>query len=684
MKKINILKTLLVTTPIVSLAAPLTSCSEETINIVASQKTQFCHENKFSIQFELTRLTVKNVNVSIINEATGKIRIVNDSIDTFIESGVIDFEIDESLQEDTLLTFSIQFDVIHFGKTKSIVIDDFNIYYLPHQEEQKDDVEIEEKAIENVNSWKYDYLINFSAMPQSDVTIEIVNEETGLLSLPKNKYRVQDVKGYYKLPLSVDLNYSVTENKFIGFELHLNFKNSFGIEQDIYLTDLAVCFVRNHVEEVPLEYFDIEEQQTNGKTEFVCHGFKDELTKPILSEYSVISIPKGITKIEAEAFGDDRCTSFRKLNFASTVDTVETKAFAGCTHLIYIDLSVFDYEVIESWKNIFPGANQLFYQYGYVWISDKEYESESAYIIRSTVQDCLEKMGLASGWKSFFKRDVTPEDLFVLEDDKETGGKRLIGMKSSIWRDEEYRQRCLVVKIPDGVTKIDKYALSPLGESFARYNVKDDETETERSLILDDDLLELPEQCFYKTAMGGNILIPQKVTSIPKSCFEMMEFDSNGTPISYERLAVNIGTVDLRDNLNLTKIGARAFYDSNITCVYLGPNVVSVGEDAFSSCFFLYDFYFTSNATQEIENAFGRNMLALCYYLQHIYLDKFTEAPSWAKKPENSLFGDSGMSAGSHIVYVNSDMGIYDRALLFAALIENNSLPRNKWEVGTR
>lgn len=683
MKKINILKTLLVSAPIISLAAPLTSCAEETVNIVASQKTQFCRDNKFSIQFELTRLTVKNVNVSILNESTGKIRIINDSIDTFIETGVIDFEIDESLQEDTLFTFSIQFDVIHFGKTKSIIIDDFNIYYFPHQEEQVDEVEIEEKAIENVNSWKYDYLINFSAMPQSDVTIEIVNEPTGLLSLPKSQYRVEDVGGYYKLPLSIDLAYDVTENKFIDFELHLNFKNSFGAEQDVYLTDLAVCFVRNHVEEVPLEYFDIEQQQVNGQTECVCSGFKEELTKEILSEYSTISIPNGITRITSNAFGDDRCTSFKELTFESAVETVEEKAFAGCTHLIYIDLSVFDYEVIESWENIFPGSKQLFYQYGYVWISDKEYESESAYIIRSTIQDCLGTMGLASGWKSFFKRDVTPEDLFVLEDDEETGGKRLVGMKSSVWRDEEYRQRCLVVKIPDGVTKIDKYALSPLGESFARYNVKDDQTKTERSLILDDELVELPEQCFCKTAMGGNILIPQKVTSIPKSCFEMMDLDSNGVPISYESLTINIGTVDLRDNLNLTKIGDRAFYDSNITCVYLGPNVVSVGEDAFSSCFFLFDFYFTSNATQELADAFGKNMLALCYRLQHIYLDEFTEVPSWVLKSENPLFGSSGEFAYPNIVYVNSSMDIYDRALLLAGLKQNNSLP-DKWEVGTR
>ncbi len=684
MKKFNILKVALATTPIIATLPSLTSCSAEQVQIVTSQKKQFCHSRNFSISFELTRFTISNIKVSLLNEETGKISIVQDSIDTFITTGRIDLVIDDSVAENAMFTFSIQFDITRYGKTENIVVDGFEIYYYPQQEDQDDEIIIEEKAIERVNSWVFNYSILFSALPQSDVKV-VINDKTGLLSLDKATYSVEAIGSSNVLSLPINLSFGISENKFIDFSLTLSFTNSFGNQQTINVTDLGISFVREHVKNIPEEYLDIEEQETSNGIEYICHGFKSAVTDTLIREYSILKIPSRVTKIVTGAFADEKkCKEIKSITFEAPTQTVQEGAFSKCINVTNIDLSLFKLDVIKNWKNIFAGAG-FKSLYGYVWINDEEYDEE-LYKHRNEIQKVLPDMGLNDSWRAYFKKDILTDDVFVLEDDAETDGKLLKGMKTSIWSNPDVQHRALVVKIPDGVTKIAPYALSPLGNECAYLNpvATSPEMPTERTLILNDELLELPKECFKRTCIGGNINIPKNVTSIGDNCFEQMQCNLKGEPIVHvEGNPEFKGVVDMKDASSLVSIGKQAFIGSNMLEVHIGPKVTSIGESAFENCTSMTYFKFLSNVTQSMSTPFGINILKGTTSLADLNFMAFTQVPTWSMQPM-AIFTEAGKpQTGQEKDYVELYPGLTmeDKYTFMIGLYQNNGLPGGWWEL---
>lgn len=682
MKKLNLLKVALATTPIIASLPAITSCSAEQVHIDTNQRKQFCHSKNVSISFELTRFTISDVKVSLLNEETKKISIVQDSIDTFITTGRIDLVIDESVVQNTMFTFSIQFDITRYGKTENIVVDGFEIYYYPQQEDQDDKILIDQKAIERVNSWVFNYSILFSALPKSNVEVTL-NDKTGLLSLDKKLYTVESTGVSNLLSIPVNLSFGVSENKFIDFSLELSFTNSFGNPQTINVTDLGASFLREHVKDIPEEYLDIEQQETSNGIEYICKGFKNAVSEELIHEYSELRIPTTVTRILSGAFNNKtKCNKIRSITFEASIQNVEETAFVGCANVVDIDLSLLSLNTIKSWKNIFAGS-ELQSQYGYVWINDDWYD-DKVYEHRSEIQKVLPNIGLNESWRAYFKKDILTDNVFVLEDDAETGGKLLKGMKTAIWSNVDTQHRALVVKIPDGVTKIAPYALSPLGNECAYLNpvASSLAMPIERALILNEQLLELPNECFKRTCIGGSINIPKNIKTIGDNCFEQMQCDSKGNPIVHDDSNPEFkGIVDMHDASSLVSIGKQAFIGANVLKVYIGSKVTSIGESAFENCTSMTHFAFLSAVTQSMSTPFGINMLKGTTSLIDLNFIVFTQAPSWSKQPMG-IFTEAGKpQSGDEKNYVQllPTIPLEEKYVFMIGLYNNNGLPSEWW-----
>lgn len=562
----------------------LVSCDKaKDIKFTIPGNEKFCYENKFSINFKTSLWWHSPIKVRIEGPSIEGLSLVKDKVETYFYDGTLNFVISDDIKEDTLFKFDVVFDLSEGNEkvTEKIKrVEGIKVNYFPAHEDNEDSVEVVDEVVEKVNEWSFDFDIKFSAQPKSTVKIRIIRDDE-LLTCPDELPVIQE-GSLYKLHLPITLDFDVSENKFLAFNLNLAFTNSYGQQQEITVNDLGANFLSKKTEEVPSSYFNITEE--NG--DVVLHGLYEDVIKKVSLDYSILKIPEGITKIDAYAFPKSQTETeyfepIQDIIFSDNLITsIGKNAFEGFTTIRTIDISKYDQtpEWVSNPIQYFSGLSHV----GYIWkncdITDEQ----------------IAKMGLTyntdSGdtktWQPVAEEKIVPEDAYFIITDEATNEKVLRGFKQEYL--EELRKYNFV-KIPNEIDRI--------GDSALQFLNKISADDGYRVVLLNHDLKTLEgESGLSHSSLNGNLYIPPGIKNIPDYYFydafswsEMeatLEFDPNSeletigdynfNGGSYVHVGGLSGSIIFPNTLK--SIGYESFWNnSGITKIKFDANLQNVG-----------------------------------------------------------------------------------------------------------
>lgn len=597
--KRKLLKSLLAAPLVLSLATVTFSCQKqpETITRVFFDSNQSVTKNH-STQFigKTENLEASEVEVSMVNPSSPLVVFDDGFVDVVDDKFTLDFNIDEGVEDNTDFSFDL---VIRYtdisGKEKQERFNDFHIFYIAGIDYKEDRVLIEKRMVERVNSHVFNFQVNFTKIPTSDVEISLEDEKTGLLNLTTNIFHPEgELPPSFIVP--IELNIGIFETQAIPFNLKLSFTNSYGLDQTIIFTSCVASYRDGHPEEIPEEYYDVVHEQTNEGEKYTIKGIKPGVNPLEVNRYVKMVIPNYVTDIDSEAFTNESWfSSVGKIIIPRSVKNIGLNAFSGLKNITEVDVSSCQ-DYIPDWMTkcsteqikIF---NSEKFDDGYIW-SNKIADTDE-------YTQMFINMGLKSKWKAFNTSTIMPHKFFQLSDDR----TEIVGFdEKNIDALKDYQ----VITIPASVTRINEDAFKELSmHPFEKQTANGIERWTRR-VIINKNVVELPFGCFADCGIGGTIMIyAEHMTYIAESAFEnccnydVSVGETNKEPISIDLVNANDLTLIepfafnkayiKQDRLvmpnNMKSIGAFAFSTNRFKSILFSGHETSIGERAFSDTY---------------------------------------------------------------------------------------------------
>lgn len=576
MKKV-FLKTLMATSvvaPVVVTPFVTTSCGDVSIEISASDKTKTVTIRDFSINFNISNFTFHEVKVELVDEKSGAISIIDDSFDPLLKYGQINFHIDESVHYNKDFSFSIQFTVTRGTKVEVVLVEGFKVYYNPDPEEWIDHIKIDDKVDEQTGSWDFNYDIQFSDMPLSTIEVNIINDDSRMLSLGQKHIPVQKEGQKYIAHIPVKLSLDVYKNTILPFELYLDFTNSYGLSQHEKITDMIASFKRKNTDTIPLEYLNID-QDTKW-----LNGFNPNIKPEAIQSYSILRVPSDIAGVGRYAFSNqETCKNIEQIIFEGGGTSVQEFAFFGCINVTELDVSVFNDEVyLPAWldpnipKNPLFNSGSMSCLHPFMWVGSKRNIDDMKYV------------GVQLGFYNPYVLNpaaVFPNEFYNVVNDPLTGENVLQNVDQGMLSvAKDYR----IIRLPQGINRIAANALSPL--SYYPYNAPNSQP---RILILNKELTTIEgENAFSYLGLSGPVYLPPNLKVIPKRTFDhATQYYDQATPFSPDEYEF---IIDFHTSKSLTTIGDEAFANLNTLSIVNGflPSLTgegsNVGSHIFQNC----------------------------------------------------------------------------------------------------
>ncbi|MBQ0045348.1 MAG: hypothetical protein KBS35_00445, partial [Mycoplasma sp.] len=381
---------------------------EATITLPLKEVTTIEHATQMTIFCSDT--TVLELRVGIKNTKPDCLSLVSDTIQMINGAGTIEYIIADSITNPTQILFDLDVAILNpVGRTEVTTFDKCSIIYA-NQIPDDDKIVCSSFSIDYSNTHVESFNFTFYQEPKSDIKVTFKTEEPeGTLWIDSESYQVQkdpkpEVNLWY-LTIPVHLNIRQYKSRAFAFDLELQFINSRGIKQTTKYTNLIVNFIEIDSEEVPLDYYEI---NSAGK----ILGIYDSISEQQMSGYTVMRFPEEAESIDGSAF--DRVSHFgniKKIIMPKGIKTIGVDAFSGCTNLFEMDLT--DYgDRGPTWftygcPRMFVTENMKL-KYGYLWtggIIDKE-----SWDVYPT------SMGLPTGWNVFCANQVTPRELYDIDE----------------------------------------------------------------------------------------------------------------------------------------------------------------------------------------------------------------------------------------------------------------------------
>ncbi|XQP55033.1 MAG: leucine-rich repeat protein [Mycoplasmoidaceae bacterium] len=527
-------------------------------NIEIKNRDVATYENTFEIYGSTTQIYCETMEVKIEGLDSPLLALDSEIVSIQNDQFVLKFTVDGSVQENKSFNFDLNFTYSERDQTITQKLDNFNVYFF-YEEEDTDRVSIATRYIEQVDKHEFDFQFYFSNKPTSNkISVSLVNEDTGLIYLMDDKFRVS-YEEPYNIVVPVFLNLSTFETQTFNFSLILNFINSYGKEQEVKFINCVVSYVDGEGETVPEDWLNIVEVPSNNNgVDYILTGLSDAAHPIKFQSYSQLVIPDYVTSVSKNAFTNTSKINFKNINrlvIPNSVTKIEEGAFEGLTQLIEIDIS--SYTSFPSWlsynsdpEHIIKIFGDLFWQSGYLWIgNDRIYDDKEKYL------NDFKTIGVADKWAAFLNNDVIPFENYEMSEDKTT----LIKIKDDAVENlENYK----VVRLPPEIKSIQNDAFNELAKHPYINKQLNDQKETRR-LIFNKNIVDLPNNCFKKSGIGGPIVfITPHLANIPESAFEEC---SHYEGFYEDEIVVETPSVIFASCYDLTSIGDYAFHLVPIT-----------------------------------------------------------------------------------------------------------------------
>lgn len=658
-KTVSLIMSGIAATPVLFL--PITSCSEQQIiedDIIVLNKSIVTYEHTFQIEFELTFPSINEVYVQILDTQMQTLYLEQNIITLNKNKGIAKFIIDDSISQNAIFTFNLKFyyqdsDGQYHNKT----VFGFNSYFLTEPIIDLDFPFMLENTDSIVNEHIFNYTVMFLNKPQStDITVNLIGDETQLLSLSSNTYPIESEGDFYKISIPVNLSMSVFQTSVYSFGLNLEFINSYGYQQKTRLYGITSKFNKEWSRSIPADYFDIEYTQNNGA---ILKGIRADVNPLESGNYYSLDVPKEVTAIKTNAFTDKEWfKNIRSLYIPKTVETIGGRAFSGLTGVNEIDLT--DYDDIPSWsqaKNLFD--NQDFkVPGGFVWtnqIGDI-----------NTLNNDILGWGLPNLWEAYNADSVSSPGDFNMNSDHTI----LYGITQTAESYEKWKH-IKVIKIPSTVKQISINAF----ENLVDHPLEQDQGTTSsykyktRRLILNNNLQTLPENAFMSAGIGGPIVVYcDNLSKIPSMCFQnlnnygypgLLDVEVEPTHLlltdcfniemfdSYCFNMTPLVNYDFEFPLSTKLINDYAFQGHQFHTIKFSKNINEVGNRCFS------------NLASYPENKTLESIDLSAYdYIQNPRASESeqTYIPSWMSQQYDYCFEGACVEDGTHYIYVSKEL----------------------------
>lgn len=593
---------------------PISACrssgqEDVTPKIILNSKDITTNEYRCKITGHTENISCESIEAKIEKIESKLIALQDETISIQDDQFVVNFIIDGSVIENTKFNFDLSFTFIkEDGQSETIKIENLNIYFLYEHEHDVDRVSIENRTIEQTDNHTFNFKFYFNQLPQSNITVSLENETTGLLVMPETEYIIGPDRPV-NIVVPIYLNIGVHQNQAINFNLKLKFTNSFGKEQETDFVNCVVSFIDGKMPYIPDDYLEIEETHpSNDDTEFVLKGLKEGVNPIKVQSYSQLIIPDYVTIVDKMAFADSiyNYDSINKIVIPKSVKQIGEYAFGRIQEIVEIDIS--GYDEYPDWlrynsdpRHLIPIFNNLTWQSGYLWIGKETSMGDPSVYLNEFI-----KIGCREKWIPCLTNDIFPYENYELKSE----GTILTKIKDeAIDQLENYK----IIRIPDEVQVIESDAFIQLAtHPYINKQPNAEGQKETRRLILNGNLEVLPSQCFLNAGIGGPIVIAAPhLRTIPESAFENCTNYGN-PPISdvvvedtsiifancddlklIEQFAFNQVPLTILndDNIfklpnNLTGISNFAFFGSKFKQIIFPNNdLVSVGDYAFADTY---------------------------------------------------------------------------------------------------
>lgn len=532
--------TIFVAVPLTTL--PLSSCTtqyNQTPSVQNNNIVVYSKEFSFPVTFSAP-ITNHEVAAHIVNNTSSSISLKNNLMQVHNNQINATFLIDETVDTDFSANFDICFNYINSeGKFDTCTLYDLNIYYLTSQPEfEKDRIVFDDKHLVANNHHSVSFEMKFFEKPKSDLYVEILNDFSKEISLPKSMLQVEEDGAGWSLSIPIDIDMAVATQRDFGFDLRITFTNSFGKTQTNTYNNCTIKFIRQVNEYLPDEYYDYEAIGDN----VVLHGLK-YLNPLEAGKYRFMTIPDIVTHIDPYAFSSSTWFSnIRQVTLPASAQNIGQFAFSGLSQLVEIDASA--YTETPLWvatSDVLKRPNQTV-NAGYVWVQNDD--------IANDMTNAASFLGLTELWRVYNQDLVTKKDYFDISNE----GTMVRGIRAD--RKEEFF-KCKIIRIPDGINQIYKDAFKELQDNPYSTYIEGVKVKQTRRLILNRELTKIDNGAFSHAGISGPMLFyTEKLNTISDNSFDQCNAYGNPKLLDIQEEKIELIFVDV---FELTEIGAYAF-----------------------------------------------------------------------------------------------------------------------------